>query len=320
MCAVRTLITGASGFIGRNLCRHLFPRHFLRLAVREPPHALFGFGEAVAVGEVCGSTDWSRALAGMQAVVHLANRAHVMREAAGTDTLAACRAVNAEGTRCLAEQAAAAGVRRFVYLSSVKVLGERTQAQPLVEASPPAPQDPYAQSKWEAEQALWKVAAETGLEVVVLRPPLVYGPGVGANFLSLMRWVARGVPLPVAAIHNQRSLIYVDNLTSALEACLLHPVAAGRTFLVSDGEPVSTARLVSMLASALAVSDRSWPMPPALLRLAGALAGRREQVARLIDSLAVDGAAIQRELGWKPPFSLAEGLRITAAAYRAAGG
>ena len=251
--------------------------------------------------------------------MHLANRAHVMHEAEG-DPLAACRAVNVEGTRRLAEQAAACGVRRLVYLSSVKVLGERTQGRDFDETAVPAPGDPYGQSKWEAEQALRAVAAQTGLEAVVLRSPLVYGPGVGANFLRLMRAVARGVPLPVSAIRNRRSLIYVNNLASALEACLVHPAAAGRTYLVSDGEPAGTAQLVSMLAAALAVPDRSWPFPSAVLRFAGALAGRREQVARLVDSLVVDDAAIRRELGWRPPFSTAEGLRDTADAYRAAGG
>lgn len=315
------LVTGAAGFVGRNLCRYLAGRHGLRLAVRSPgpaTEALRGFGDVVAAGEVGGATDWSASLQGVRAVVHLANRAHVMREAAGTDTLAACRAVNVEGTRCLAEQAAAAGVRRFVYLSSVKVLGERTQAQAFDDASPPAPEDPYAQSKWEAEHALRNVAARTGLEIVVLRPPLVYGPGVGANFLQLMRAVDRGLPLPVAAIRNRRSLLYAGNLAGAIEAVLAHPAAAGRAYVVSDGEPVSTAQLVAMLALALGVADRSWPLPAALLRLAGAVTGRRTAVARLTDSLEVDDAAIRRDLQWSPPFTMAEGLCETVAAYRAA--
>lgn len=313
-----TLITGAAGFVGRNLCQYLAPRHLLRLAVRELPAAesLRSFGEVVASGDVCGTTDWSESLRGVHAVVHLANRAHITREDAA-DPVAAYREVNVEGTRHLAEQAAAAGVRRLVYLSSVKVLGERTQSQVFSETSSPAPEDLYGQSKRDAEQALQDVAAKTGLEVVVLRPPLVYGPGVGANFLRLMRWVASGIPLPVSAIHNRRSLIYVGNLASAIEACLLHPAAAGRTYLAGDGQPVSTAQLVAMLASALAVSDRSWPLSPALLRLAGLAVGMSGEVARLVDSLEVDDAAIRRDLQWLPPFSMAEGLRETAAAYRA---
>lgn len=315
-----TLITGAAGFVGRNLSQYLAPRHLLRLAVRNlsAEEALRNFGEVHASGDVCGTTDWSESLRGVHAVVHLANRAHVMRESAA-DPVAAYREVNVEGTRRLAEQAAGAGVRRLVYLSSTKVLGERTPGQAFDESSMPAPEDPYAQSKRDAEQVLRDVAARTGLEVVVLRPPLVYGPGVGANFLRLMRWVALGVPLPVAAIHNRRSLIYVGNLASAIEAALLHPAAAGKTFLVSDGAPVSTAQLVSMLASALAVSDRSWPLPPALLRLAGTIAGKRSEVARLVDSLEVNDMAIRRDLGWLPPFSMAEGLRETAATFRVSG-
>lgn len=313
------LITGAAGFVGRNLCKYLFThRHPLRLAVRElsAAEALRGLGEVFASGPVCGTTDWTESLKGVHAVVHLANRAHVPLEAAA-GPVAAWREVNVHGTRRLAEQAAAAGVRRLVYLSSVKVLGERTSAQAFGETSMPAPEDPYGQSKWEAEQVLRDVAAKTGLEVVVLRPPLVYGPGVGANFLRLMHWVARGIPLPVAAIHNRRSLIYVGNLASAIETCLLHPAAAGRTYLVGDGEPVSTAQLVAMLASVLAAPDRSWPLPPVLLRLAGAALGMSGEVARLIDSLEVDDMAIRRELAWLPSFSMAEGLRETAAAYRA---
>lgn len=240
-----------------------------------------------------------------------------MREVA--DPLAACRLVNVNGTRRLAEQAAAAGVRRLVYLSSVKVLGERTPDHPFNEASLPAPEDPYGQSKQEAEQELQEVAAKTGLEVVVLRPPLVYGPGVGANFMRLMRLVTRGLPLPIASIRNRRSLIDVRNLASAIEACLTHPGAAGRTFLVSDGEAFSTPQLVSMLAAGLGVPDRSWPLPPGLLRFAAKCAGLEAQASRLLDSLVVDDAAIRRELGWAPPYPAAEGLRDTAAASRAGG-
>lgn len=313
-----TLITGAAGFVGRNLGQYLATRHPLRLAVRElaAAESLRSFGEVFAVGNVCSSTDWSESLKGVNAVVHLANRAHVLRETAA-DPAAACREVNVEGTRRLAEQAVAAGVRRLVYLSSVKVLGERTEARAFGEASLPAPEDPYAESKRDAEQVLHDIAARTGLEVVVLRPPLVYGPGVGANFLRLMQWVARGIPLPVAAIHNRRSLMYVGNLASAIEACLLHPAAAGRTYLLSDGAPVSTAQLVTLLAAALGVSDRSWPLSPAVLRLTGKVTGMGGEVARLVDSLEVDDAAIRRDLGWLPPLTMAEGLRATAAAYLA---
>lgn len=313
-----TLITGAGGFVGRNLSRFLAPRHSMRLAVRtlSVTGSLREFGDVVSVGSVCGATDWSSALKGMHAVVHLANRAHVMREFA-VNPAAAYREVNVEGTRQLAEQAAAAGVRRLVYLSSIKVLGEQTGSQAFNENSMPAPQDLYGQSKRDAEKVLQDVAARTGLEVVVIRPPLVYGPGVGANFQALMRWVARGIPLPLSAVHNRRSLIYVDNLASTIEAALMHPAATGKTYLVSDGEPVSTSRLVSMISLALAVPDRSWPLHVTLLGFLGSVAGKGREVKRLIESLEIDDTAIRRELQWTPPFSMYEGLRETVAAYRA---
>jgi len=314
------LITGASGFVGRNLCRFLAPRHSLRLAVRttgSAVEALRSFGDVVAIGDVGGTTDWSEALDGVHAVVHLANRAHVMREAE-TDAASAFRAVNVEGTRNLAEQAAAAGVRRLVYLSSVKVLGERTLVQAFDDLTRPAPEDPYAQSKWEAEQVLREIGLKTGLEIVVLRPPLVYGAGVSANFQRLMRLITSGAPLPLAGIRNRRSLIYVNNLSSAIETCLDHAAAAGKTFLVNDGDAASTAQLVSMLAAALGVPDRSWSLPPALLRLAGNATGMGGEVARLLDSLFVNDSEIRRALEWVPPFSMAEGLRETAAAYKLA--
>lgn len=314
---MKILITGATGFVGRNLSDFLRPRHGLRLAVRDPQRrqGVHAADEVVTVGAIGGETDWSAALAGVEGVVHLANRAHVMRETAA-DPLQAFRTVNVDGTRRLAEQSASAGVRRLVYLSSVKVLGESTPERPFDESSQPAPEDAYGQSKLEAEQALRGVAAKTGLEVVVLRPPLVYGPGVGANFLRLMRLVARGLPLPLGAVRNRRSLIHVRNLASAIEVCLTHERAAGQTFLVSDGEAFSTARLISMLAAGFGVADRSWPLPPGLLRFAAQCTGLEAQASRLLDSLVVDDAAIRRELGWVPPLSAADAVRDTAAASR----
>lgn len=315
---MNVLITGAAGFVGRDLRAYLQPRHALRLAVRalsQADHAVAN-AEWMAIGDIGSTTDWAPVLDGIDAIVHLANRAHVMRETVA-DPLTVFRAVNVEGTRRLALQAAVAGVRRLVYLSSVKVLGECTGERPFDEHSAAAPEDAYGQSKWEAEQALWAVAKETGLEVVVLRPPLVYGPGVGANFGRLLRLVARGLPLPLAAIKNRRSLVYVRNLSSAIETCLTHPAAAGRTFLVSDGDALSTAQLLSRLAAALQVADRSWRLPPALLRVAATCTGLQAQASRLLDSLVVDDAAIRRELGWLPPCSSAQGLADTAAAFSA---
>lgn len=274
---------------------------------------LLQLGEASVIGEVGPDTDWSRALDGVSAVVHLANLAHEMH---GHAPLSRYRRVNAEGSRNLARQASAAGVKRLVYLSSIKVLGERTAATPFDEWSPANPGDVYAQSKWQAEQALREVASQTGLELTILRPPIVYGPGVGANFLRLMRLVARGLPLPLAKATNRRSLVFVGNLVSAIEACLYHPAAAGQTFLVSDGEALSSADLVRRLALALDVSVRLLAVPQPLLRAAAALIGRADVMGRLLDSLEIDDRLLRRELAWSPPYSVAEGLSITAHWFR----
>jgi len=211
----------------------------------------------------------------------------------------------------LAREAAAAGVRRLVFISSIKVNGEET-AEPYSESSLPQPTDPYGISKWEAEQELRKIEAETGLEIVVVRPTLVYGPGVKANFLNMMTFVQRGMPLPLAAIANKRSFIYVGNLADALTACAREPAAAGQTYLVSDGDDVSSPELIRRTANALGVQPRLFPLPPALMRVAGKLTGRTAAVKRLLGSLVVDSSRISRELGWKPPFSMEEGLRETA--------
>jgi len=265
------------------------------------------------VGEIDGTTDWREALHGVHAVVHLAARVHVMRDVAA-DPLAQYRAVNVDGTLNLARQAAAAGVRRFVFISSIKVNGEE-RAAAYTEADTPAPEDAYALSKWEAEQGLRQIAAQTGLEVVILRPPLVYGPGVGANFLALMHAVARGIPLPLGAIDNRRSLIFVGNLADAILCCLEHPAAAGKTFLISDGEDVSTPALVRRMAAALGRPARLVALPIPVLRAAAALVGKSALAIRLLDSLTIDGTAIRHTLGWSPPFTLDEGLRETAAWY-----
>ena len=288
----------------------------MRLALRRelpPADPLLQSGQACIIGEIAPDTDWSQALHGVTAVVHLANLAHEMD---GQKPLARYLEVNVEGSANLARQAAATGVKRLVYLSSIKVLGERSFGKPLDETSPANPSDVYAQSKWQAEQVLREVAGKTGLEVVILRPPLVYGPGVRANFLRLMKWVARGLPLPLGAATNRRSLVFVGNLVSAIEACLNHPAAAGRTYLVSDGEAISSAELVRYLASALDVPARLLPVPPAFLRLVAALIGKGGEAGRLLDSLEINDSLLRRELAWSPPYSVAEGLGITARWFR----
>ena len=313
-------VTGANGFVGRHVCQALVGSGYrVLVAVRDRGRCLDlkSMGcEPVAVGDIGGDTDWTQALRGVNRVVHLAARVHVMDERK-RNSLEEYRRVNVLGTQRLAEQAAAAGVRRLVYLSSIKVNGETTVGRQVMrESDPPAPQDPYGQSKWEAEQVLHRVADGTGLEVVILRPPLIYGPGVGANFLALMKAVSRGVPMPLGSIHNARSLLYVGNLVNAIALCLQHPDARGQTYLVTDGEDISTPALVQKLAAALDRPVRLISVPTAILGLAGALTGRRAVVARLAGSLVVDSSKIRRDLSWQPPYSLEEGLRVTAEAYR----
>ena len=313
----RVLVTGASGFIGRMLCMSL-EKHgcAVRAAVRDASRGK-GFSKtaSVAVIRTIGpDTDWSDTLRGIETVVHLAARVHVLKEKA-LDPLAEFRIVNVAGTERLARMAVSAGVRRLVYVSSIKVNGEHTHESPFTETDTPDPQDAYGLSKWEAEQALLKITAETGLEVVIVRPPLVYGPGAGGNFLRMMDWVNRGFPLPLGSIHNSRSLIYLGNLADALVACVTHPHAAGKTFLVSDSEDVSTPELIRRLAQAMECQSRLVPLPPVLLRLAGLLTGKSADVDRLLGSLRVDSSKIRRDLQWAPPFSMTQGLRETAAWY-----
>jgi nucleoside-diphosphate-sugar epimerase len=307
------LVTGASGFVGRALCEALtVSGRAPRTAVRAAPP---GASASIAVGEVGPDTNWNAALEGMRCVVHLVARTHVLRETAA-DPLSEYRRVNVQGTERLARAAAAQGVRRIVFVSSIKVNGERTDARPYTEDDAPAPEDAYGISKLEAERALAAVAAATGLEIVVLRPPLVYGPGVKGNFLRLMGAVARGLPLPLASIANRRSLVHVGNLASAIVATLDAPQAAGRTYLVSDGEDLSTPDLVRAIARALDRKPRLLPFPPRLLEVTAALLGRGAEARRLTGSLQVDDSKIRRELGWRPPYSLAQGLAETARWYR----
>ena len=300
-----------NGFVGRELCHALaVSGRGLRRSVRVPYPDLPG---PVAVGDIGPDTDWRAALEGVHCVAHLVSRTHVLRETA-PDPLAEYRRTNVEGSLRLAQQAVLAGVRRLVFVSSIKVNGE-WNTKPFTEDDAPRPEDAYGVSKREAEQALARVAAGTGLELVVLRPPLVYGPRVTGNFLRLMDLVARRMPLPLSSIDNRRSLIYVGNLVDAIVKAIDAPQAAGRTYLVADGEDVSTPGLVRALAQALGVRPRLLPCPSALMRLGAALTGREGEVSRLTGSLQVDSARIRRELQWRPPFTLTQGLAQTAQWY-----
>ena len=343
------LVTGASGFVGRFLSDRLLSQGFsVRGTLRESrsPADLIAGIEPVVIAPLGPDTPWHHALMNIDTVIHLAARVHVMDDRA-SDPLTEFRKVNVEGTLKLARDAASAGVRRFVFVSSIKVNGEENVI-PYSSDSPASPSDPYGISKWEAEEGLRKIATETGLEVVIVRPTLVYGPGVKANFLNMMKtvngnfgfWILNfglkgGIPLPFASIHNSRSLIYVGNLVDALVTCATHPDAAGKTYLVSDGEDVSTPELIRRVAHALNVPVRLIPFPVSVMKFCARMIdnlglgqsiqnskfkiqNRRSSayVDRLTGSLTVDSSEIRRELGWAPPFSMEEGLRETAAWFR----
>ena len=312
------LVTGGHGFVANALVTRLVAEGFaVRCTVRDG-----GLDAATGVrvfrtGPLDASTDWREALSGVSSVVHCAARVHQLRDPSA-DPLAAYRQVNRDATARLAQHAMAAGVRRFIFLSSIKVNGERTAAgRPFLADDPVAPSDPYALSKWEAEQQLADIATRTGLGLVVIRPPLIYGPGVKANFRKLMLTLDRGVPLPLGAIHNRRSLVALPNLVDLIATALNHPAAPGRTFLVSDGESLSTTELLRRMARALGRRPRLIPVHEGLLRRAFALLGRDGLAQRLLDSLEVDMEATCSVLGWRPPISIDRALVETAQHYLA---
>lgn len=294
------LVTGANGFVGNAVVNALGST---ALAVKPCSRK--------DVGEVDGKTDWAVVLSGASVVVHCAARAHVMREHAA-DALAAYREVNVAGTLRLAEQAAAAGVQRLVFLSSIKVNGEATAAgQRFTERDAPAPEDAYGQSKYEAEQALLALAEKTGMEVVIIRPPLVYGPAVKGNFAGMARAVQRGLPLPLGAVHNQRSLVALDNLVSLVLLCsdrARSPKAANQVFVVADGEDVSASTLLRKVAKAAGRPSRLLPVPASWLRAGASLLGKRAVADRLLGNLQVDATKARTLLGWQPVVTMDEQL------------
>ena len=308
------LITGATGFVGQAMSRKLLACGWnVSGTIRPTLHDMSELPPGVApcsVGSLGPGTDWRKALSGIDVIVHLAARVHIMKEIA-EDSLKEFRQVNTHATERLARMAAQTGVKRLVFLSTIKVNGENTGNQAFNEADAPNPQDAYAQSKWEAEQALKRVADQTKLEIVILRSPMIYGPGVKGNFLRLLQAVQRGIPLPLASIRNRRSLVFLGNLVEAIIICMTHPQAKGRTFLISDDEQISTAELISHIARALGKSARLWPFPAELLRFTAMLAGKSAEADRLLNSLLVDSSIIRSELGWKPSFSLNQGLAET---------
>lgn len=307
---MKVLVTGASGFVGTPLVDRIVrdSRLDVRVLVRSDSRGLPAAIDRV-IGDLGGAVDWGTALAGIDVVVHLAARAHVMRDMAA-DPLEEFRRINVRGTLALARHAAAANVGRVVYLSSVKVNGECGR---FSEGDVPAPTDAYGVSKLEAELGLRDISADTGMEVVVIRPPLVYGPNVRANFAALIRAITWGIPLPLGAVHNLRSLVFVDNLVDFILTCAEHPAAGNETFFVSDDEDVSSADLVRRLAAAMGRPARLVSIPPRLLVLGSRLVKRAEIAHRLLGSLQVDITKAKQRLGWSPPVSLDEGLRRTVA-------
>jgi len=309
------LVTGCNGFVGRALVAELRARGDTVFGVvrerrgsSEPTERLF------EVGPLQHVVHWASLLAGVDAIVHLAARCHVVRETAG-DPVAEFTDVNVLGSLRIAEAAACAAVRRFVYVSTVGVHGERSRGRPLTEADPLSPRGPYARSKADAEQALARVAERTGLELAIVRPPLVYGPGAPGNFERLVRWVQKGLPMPFGAVRNRRSLLDVSRLAELLALCVRDPRAAGQAFLAADHDVVSTAEIVRAVARGLGTHPRLVPVPAALLRLGGSLVGRRSDVDRLVGDLEVDAAKARTMLGWVPRGSTIEKIQAAAASF-----
>jgi len=305
---MKVLVTGAGGFVGRALVPYLSELGFEVVAATR-----LGISPGeVAVADIGPVTNWTVALAGCQAVVHAAARVDRMEESA-MEGLEKARRVNTAGSLELARQAATAGVRRFIFISSVKVNGESGFFNAN---SPCQPVDAYGISKHEAEVGLAEIATQTGMQLIVLRLPIVYGPGVGSNFLRLMRLVERGLPLPFAAVDNRRSLVYLGNLIDAIGACLRTPIVGNYSWYVSDNEVISVPELICALSSAMGVKNYLLPLPPFVLHLIAVALGKAADSRRLLGSLVVDSASLREELGWRAPYSMAQGLRATVVWYR----
>lgn len=300
------LVTGAAGFVGAALCEELRRRHMAFVpAVRRRTRA-----SQFEHGELSADIDWYAALEGCDTVVHLAARVHQIHES-GMDSLCAYRVANRDASVNLARQAALHGVSRFVYVSSIKVNGEFSPEKPFSATDTPAPQDAYGLSKWEAEQALTKIGRETGMSVAIVRPPLVYGPGVKANFLQLMRMVHRGMPLPLGKADAKRSFVGLDNLVDFLLLCISSPTAYGQVWMVSDQEDISVAELVHLIGKAMGRTSRLFGVPTGILYAAAKFLGREAVAARLFEPLQVDSRPATELLGWMPPLSLEQELQRT---------
>ena len=307
---MRVLITGANGFVGKALLDRLSAdiENDCLGTVRSYPKGSPANQNIHVVKDISDSVAWGDLLSNRDIVIHTAGRAHVMREK-NSDPLREYRQVNVIGTLNLARQAAVMGVQRFIFLSSIGVNGA-INTRPFIESDNPNPVEPYAQSKWEAEQGLWNIQKETGLEIVIIRPPLVYGPNAPGNFFRLVRLVQKGWPLPLAAVHNKRSFIALDNLVDLILTCIDHPKAANQLYLAGDGEDLSTSDLLKGLATAMGRPCRLVSIPQNWLRLGATLVGKQELANRLLGSLQVDISKARDTLGWVPPLSVQEGLKL----------
>ena len=310
MNKLNILVTGANGFIGKELVLKLRSLGFeVRCAFRNKKGADTESTNSVYIGDISDKTDWGMALNGIDVVIHLAGFAHI-KTAAKQDRFDALRKVNVHGSRRLAQMAAAMGVKRFIFLSSIKVNGEKG-VRPFTEKDPSNPQDAYAISKWEAENAVFGIAKNTGMEVVILRTPLVYGQNVKANFKDLIKIAFSGMPLPLKGINNKRSFIYVGNLVDAISVCVFHPAAANEVFLLSDCQDISTPALIKLIAAAGNKKARLFFMHPCILRFLAKTFGKAESWDKLTSSLLIDSAKFRNLLHWSPPFTLEEGIKQT---------
>jgi nucleoside-diphosphate-sugar epimerase len=305
------LVTGADGFLGSRLSTVLELRGYaVRRAIRS--HGRSPSLGAFVTGDLASFTGWPQLVSGVDTIVHLAARAHVLKRESLAE-IAAYRAVNVDATIGLAEAAAGHGVRRFVFVSSIGVNGNETRGRAFTDADVPAPTEPYATSKWEAERALAYRQANSGMELVIVRPPLIYGPGVKGNLLRLLNLLARGLPLPLGALRRPRNFIGRDNLCDFLEACAIHPRAAGEVFLAAEPERRSTAELLNTIATAMGYRNRVWWCPLPLLGLAARAVGKRPELAKLAAALEVDSSKAIRVLGWTPRVRFDEGIAETVA-------
>ncbi|MCF6250293.1 MAG: SDR family oxidoreductase [Methylococcaceae bacterium] len=313
---MKILITGATGFVGKRLCNELQnDNHEVYVAIRKKTESVVEKIYQFEIGDLSAEIDWSKVLQGVEVVVHTAARVHIMNDSV-VDPITEFRRVNTAATLTLARQAATSGVKRFIFISSIKVNGEMTKPNhPFQPDDAFIPVDPYALSKYEAEQGLLKVAEETRMELVIIRPPLVYGAGVRANFASMMKWIKIGIPLPLGAVRNQRSFVALDNLVSFIIHCIDHPKAANEIFLISDGEDVSTTELLRKVAKVFGQKAFLLPVPITWMRLVATLMGKSDVTNRLFGSLQVDSSKVYELLGWKQVITMDEQLKKTADAY-----